>query len=117
MANENPKVSSMEEEPEIPEIPEIENHDVEEESRGESQPSTKHIISTKIKETVNLDLFLPNIYSWIRNKLKTGPTLIIGENIGDFAIEISKHLPSVIAKECSSTYISPAAEVKDASRL
>ena len=118
MANENPKVRLMEEKAKIPDIPVIENEGVGiEETSKESSPTVIKNISTKIKETVNLELFLPQIHVWIDKKLKIGPTLVIGEKIGDFALEIAKKLPTVVARESTSTYVSPEAEVTDASNL
>ncbi len=117
MANENPKVSLMEE-PIVPEIPKVETQEVDiEESEAEKSQGTLQTVSTKLKETVNLDLFLPQIYSWIEEKLKIGPTLIIGEKIGEYAIQIAKKVPSVTARENSSTYVSSESEVKDVSKL
>lgn len=118
MADENPKVSRMDEELQIPKIPALESQ----EKDFEEQPEEKSVkalqtITTKLKETVKLEMFLPQIYLWIEDKLKIGPTLVIGNNIGDFAISLSSKVPSVIARESTSTYVSPVAEVTDASQL
>ena len=110
----------MKEEAEIPEIPTIENQEDEKGIKNESDQKTQGTIqnlSTKIKETVNVDLFQPQILEWISDKIKPGPTLIIGERIGEFAVTISEKVPIVVARESTSTYVSPKAEVKDESSL
>ncbi|MCE7741823.1 MAG: hypothetical protein GOP50_05145, partial [Candidatus Heimdallarchaeota archaeon] len=110
----------MEEETKVPDIPSIEEQEEDvtgEETEGKTTGTALQNITTKVKKTVNLDLFVPQIHEWITEKLKTGPTLVIGENIGEFSIVISDNLPSVIARESSSTYVSPQSEVKDASML
>ena len=118
MANENSKVSIMEKESKVPDIPIIESkEEIVEDLSGEQTSGALQTIATKIKETVNLDLFLPQIHGWIDEKLKKGPTLIIGERIGEFALKISDKLPSVIARETTSTFVSAEAEVKDSTKL
>ena len=116
----------MEETPEIEDIPQIEKTS-QEESEEEKISATQKIeqqisdtfqtVSRKLKETVNIDLFLPDIQDWIFERLKTGTTLIIGEKIGGFAEKIAKITPEVIARESSSSYVSPKTEVKDAEIL
>ena len=112
----------MEEDSKISEIPKIESTEEtakEETSKkfDEQAAGTFQTVTTKLKEVVNIDLFLPNIHEWILEKLKQGPTLIIGENIGNFAGEVSKYVPSVIARETVSSYVSPKIEVKDEAML
>ncbi|MFW9852160.1 MAG: hypothetical protein ACFFDS_04420, partial [Candidatus Thorarchaeota archaeon] len=62
----------MEEQPSIEDIPQIEKEEIEEEEeltgvkKIEQQLSESfQAVSKKIKETVNIDLFLPDIYDWI----------------------------------------------------
>ncbi len=120
MASQNSKVSVMKEDADIPKIPTIESQEDEigtNDKSDQETPGPMHNISTKIKETVNIDLFLPQIHKWISDKIKPGPTLIIGEKIGEFAVNISEKVPSVIARESTSSYVSPKAEVKDESDL
>jgi len=119
MANENPKVIGMDEETKVPEIPsiDVQEEDVSIEKTEVKTTGTLQAITTKVKRTVNLDLFIPEIHEWITEKLKVGPTLVVGDNIGDFSLVISENLPSVIARESSSTYVNPQSEVTDASLL
>ncbi|MHA1217821.1 MAG: hypothetical protein ACTSSN_06310 [Candidatus Heimdallarchaeaceae archaeon] len=112
----------MEEDSKISEIPKIEF--TEETTEGDTSKKfeeqvsdTLQIVTTKLKEVVNIELFLPEIHEWILEKLKQGPTLIIGENIGNFSGEVSKYVPSVIARETVSSYVSPKIEVKDETML
>ncbi|TET81544.1 MAG: hypothetical protein E3J43_00580 [Candidatus Heimdallarchaeota archaeon] len=104
---------------EIPKIDSTEETTKEETSKkfDEQMSDTFQTVTTKLKEVVNIDLFLPDIHEWILEKLKQGPTLIIGENIGNFSGEVSKYVPSVIARETISTYVSPKIEVKDEAML
>ncbi len=118
MADENPKVITMEEQPSIEDIPQIEKTEEEEELTGakkiEQQLSDSfQAVSKKLKETVNIDLFLPDIYDWIFSKLKQGPTLVIGEKIGKFAERMAENGIKVTARESSVSYVSPKTEVKD----
>ena len=110
----------MEETPEIADIPQIEK--VSEEKEEEATTAQKieqqisdsfQTVSRKLKETVNIDLFLPDIQDWILERIKTGTTLIIGDKIGGFAEKIAKVTPEVVARESSSSYVSPKTEVKD----
>ena len=87
----------MEETPEIADIPQIEK--VSEEKEEEATTAQKieqqisdsfQTVSRKLKETVNIDLFLPDIQDWILERIKTGTTLIIGDKIGGFAEKIAK---------------------------
>lgn len=112
----------MEEDSKISEIPKIEStEEVTKEDPSkkfdEQVSDTLQTVTTKLKEVVNIDLFLPDIYEWILEKLKQGPTLIIGENIGNFSGEVSKYVPSVITRETISTYVSPKIEVSDEAML
>lgn len=112
----------MEEDSKISEIPKIESTEEttkEETSKkfDEQVSDTFQTVTTKLKEVVNIDLFLPDILEWILEKLKQGPTLVIGENIGNFAGEVSKFVPTVIARETVSSYVSPKIEVKDEAML
>ncbi len=103
----------MEEQPEVPEIPHIEE---EKEEVTEKTSSTQRIdkqIAKKIKETVNVEIFLPEIFEWIHEKLKDGPTLIIGEKIGVLAEEVASRNINVVARDSSASYVSPKTEVKD----
>jgi len=122
MASENSKVRIMEDDSKISEIPKIES--IEETTKEETSKKfdeqlsgTLQTVTTKLKEVVNIDLFLPDIHAWILEKLKQGPTLIIGEKIGNFAGEVSKYVPSVIARETVSSYVSPKIEVEDEAML
>jgi len=120
MADENTKVISMDEKPSIEDIPQIEKEEVEEEKeltgakKLEKQITDSfHTVSRKLKETINVELFLPDIHEWIFGKLKQGPTLIIGEKIGRFAERIAVEGIKTIARETSVSYVSPKTEVKD----
>ncbi|MCG3219747.1 MAG: hypothetical protein H7641_00070 [Candidatus Heimdallarchaeota archaeon] len=115
----------MEETPEIADIPQIEKTS---EVAGKDETSTAQkieqqisdsfqTVSRKLKETVNIELFLPDIQDWIFERIKTGTTLIIGDKIGAFAEKIAKVTPEVVARESSSSYVSPKTEVKDAEIL
>ena len=112
----------MEEDSKIDDIPQIESEEElpEEESSkkiDEQLSDTFLTVTTKLKEIVNIDLFLPEIYEWIMEKIKQGPTLIIGENIGEIAEKAATLVPSIIARETVSSYVSPKVEVKDESIL
>ncbi|MCK4896235.1 MAG: hypothetical protein KAS47_05460, partial [Candidatus Heimdallarchaeota archaeon] len=63
--------------------------------------------------TVYLELFLPEIHEWIFEKLKKGPTIVIGDKIAKFSEEIAKLDISVIARDMSASYVSPKSEVND----
>ena len=74
----------MKEDSKISEIPKIDSTEEvtkEETSKkfDEQMSDTFQTVTTKLKEVVNIDLFLPDIHEWILEKLKQGPTLIIGE--------------------------------------
>ena len=103
----------MEEQPEVPEVPKIEEEEVEEIKKTPTDKRIDKQIAKKIKETVNVDLFLPEIFDWIFEKLKNGPTLIIGEKIGEFAEEIANRNINVVARDSSVSYVSPKTEVKN----
>jgi hypothetical protein len=111
----------MEETSEIDDIPQIEktSEETEKEEPSTAQKIEQQIsdsfqtVSRKLKETVNIDLFLPEIQDWIFERIKVGSTLIIGDKIGEFAEKIAKVTPEVIARETSSSYVSPKTEVKD----
>ncbi|MHA1464414.1 MAG: hypothetical protein ACTSQ2_04900 [Candidatus Heimdallarchaeaceae archaeon] len=94
---------------EVPDVPHVEK----EEEQVDESVSAIQLVTTKLKKTVNLELFLPEIYEWIFEKLKIGQTIVIGEKIGKFSDEIEKLDVSVIAREMSSSYVSPKAEVSD----
>ncbi|MBY9001695.1 MAG: hypothetical protein KGD64_12330 [Candidatus Heimdallarchaeota archaeon] len=96
---------------EVPDIPQMEKK-VEEE-KPENSVSSLKAVTTKLKKTVNLELFLPEIYEWIFEKLKEGPTLIIGDKIGKFSEQVAKQGLIVVAREMSSSYVSPKSEVDD----
>ncbi|MHA1690901.1 MAG: hypothetical protein ACTSU7_04635, partial [Candidatus Heimdallarchaeaceae archaeon] len=85
---------------EVPDVPHVEK----EEEQVDESVSAIQLVTTKLKKTVNLELFLPEIYEWIFEKLKIGPTIVIGEKIGKFSEEIAKLDVSVIAREMSSSY-------------
>lgn len=106
----------MEEQPEVPEIPQIEG-EKEETEKIPSAPRIDKQIAKKLKETVNVELFLPEIFEWIHEKLKDGPTLIIGEKIGVFAEEVASRNMNVVARDSSASYVSPKAEVKNKEML
>ncbi len=107
----------MEEDSKITDIPKIvpEEDSLEETSdkAEEQEPDALHTVTTRLKEIVNIDLFLPDIHAWILEKIRRGPTLIIGENIGKIAEKMTDHVPRVIARETGSSYVSPKVEVKD----
>ncbi len=110
----------MEEQPSIEDIPQIEKEEIDEEEeltgakKIEQQLSDSfQAVSKKLKETVNIDLFLPDIHDWIFDKLKQGPTLVIGEKIGKFAERLAVEGLKVVARESSVSYVSPKTEVKD----
>lgn len=115
----------MKETPEIADIPQIEkaSQDEAEEQVSAAQKIEQGIsdtfqsVSRKLKETVNIDLFLPDIQDWIFERLKEGSTLIVGDKIGEFSEKIAQVTPEVIARETSSSYVSPKTEVKDAEIL
>jgi len=95
---------------EVPDIPQVEKK---EEDKPEESVSAIKYVTTKLKKTVNLDLFLPEIYEWIFEKLKKGPTIVIGDKIGKFSENIAKLDISVIARDMSASYVSPKSEVSD----
>jgi 2-polyprenyl-3-methyl-5-hydroxy-6-metoxy-1,4-benzoquinol methylase len=95
---------------EVPDIPQVERK---EEDKPEENISTIKSVTTKLKKTVNLELFLPEIYEWIFEKLKKGPTLVIGDKIGKLSEKIAKLDISVTARDMSSSYVSPKSEVSD----
>jgi hypothetical protein len=109
----------MEEQPSIEDIPQIDKEETDEEEltgakKIEQQLSDSfQAVSRKLKETVNIDLFLPDIHDWIFSKLKQGPTLIIGERIGKFAERLVENEIKVVARESSVSYVSPKTEVKN----
>lgn len=120
MADEDSKVIVMEEQPSIEDIPQIEKEEIEKEEeltgakKIEQQLSESfQAVSRKLKETVNIDLFLPDIHDWIFSKLKQGPTLVIGERIGKFSERIAEEGIKIAARESSVSYVSPKTEVKD----
>jgi hypothetical protein len=116
MASKDSKVSVMEEDSKINDIPKIEAEETSVEETEESieqKPDAFQTVTTKIREIVNIDLFLPDIHKWILEKIKQGPTLIIGENIGRISEEVAAFAPSVIARETASSYVSPKVEVED----
>jgi hypothetical protein len=108
----------MEETPELADIPQIEKTS-HEETEQEDISTTQKIeqqfqsVSKQIQKTVNIELFLPDIHDWIFDRIKTGTTLIVGEKIGKFAERVANVTPEVIARETSSSYVSPKTEVKD----
>ena len=111
----------MKEDPEVPEIPKVESQvDVKDEETTKKEKQLVDSLQSfthKIKETVNLDLFLPDIHLWILDKIREGPTLIIGDNITDFASKIVEQVPSIIARETSSSYVRPKGRPKKGSIL
>ena len=120
MADEDSKVIEMEEQPSIEDIPQIEKEEIDEDEElsgakkiEQQLTDSFQAVSRKLRETVNLELFLPDIYDWIFGKLKQGPTLIIGEKIGKFAEKMVEKEIKVIARESSLSYVSPKTEVKD----
>ena len=112
----------MEEDSKINDIPKIESEeetlDKEDSKKPDDQKTdTVQTVTTKLKEIVNIDLFLPDIHAWILDKIKRGPTLIIGENVGKLAEELTEHVPSITARETGFSYVSPKVEVEDESTL
>jgi len=112
----------MEEEIEVPDVPQIEKSTDEEEDitteKSDKQISdTISTVTRKIKETINIELFLPDIHNWIFERLKIGSTLIIGEKIVSFAEEIAKVSPSVVARDTSPEYVRLKRKGKDAEVL
>ncbi len=106
----------MEEKPEIPDIPQIEKtEEVEEEKLTRTQRIESQIgtVTKKIKETVNVDLFLPEINEWILERLKDGPSIVIGDKIGNIAEKIAKLNFNVVARDSSASYVSPKTEIED----
>lgn len=96
---------------EVPDIPQIEKK-VDDEGQVKTV-STFKAVTTKLKKTVKLELYLPEIYEWIFEKLKDGPTIIIGNKIGKFSEQVAQSGVSVVAREMSSSYVSPKSEVLD----
>ncbi|MHA1221927.1 MAG: hypothetical protein ACTSP3_01450 [Candidatus Heimdallarchaeaceae archaeon] len=115
----------MDEEDKIEGIPKIEKTTITEEKKEkkgfqklEEQISEKVQKATfKMKKVVNLELYFPEINTWILERIKDGLTLIIGNNIGEFSANIAKKVPKVIARDISSSYVSPKVEVKDSEQL
>ncbi len=95
---------------EVPDIPQVERK---EEDQPKESISAIQSVTKKLKKTVNLELFLPEIHEWIFEKLKKGPTIVIGDKIGKFSEEIAKLDISVIARDMSASYVSPKSEVND----
>ena len=95
---------------EVPDIPQVEK--IEDDQPDESISAIQSV-TTKLKKTINLELFLPEIHEWIFEKLKKGPTIVIGEKIGKFSEQIANKEISVIAREMTSSYVSPKSEVND----
>ena len=95
---------------EVPNIPHVEKK---EEDQHKESVSAIQSVTKKLKQTVNLELFLPEIYEWIFEKLKKGPTIVIGNKIGKFSEEIAKLDISVTARDMSASYVSPKSEVND----
>ncbi|MCK5304961.1 MAG: hypothetical protein KAJ72_06910 [Candidatus Heimdallarchaeota archaeon] len=95
---------------EVPDIPQVERK---EEDQPKENTSAIQSVTKKLKKTVYLELFLPEIHEWIFEKLKKGPTIVIGDKIAKFSEEIAKLDISVIARDMSASYVSPKSEVND----
>lgn len=87
-------------------------------SKSESKIyETFQLFTSKIKEQVNVELLRSDIEKWILDKLKEGPTIILGGKIAGFSEEVVNHGNKVVARDSSTTYVSPKVEIGNKEHL
>lgn len=133
MARKNPEVTKMgieetnNDENTLKEIPKIKQNgeisdgtidNTEVKSKSESKIyKIFQLFTSKIKETINVELLRLEIEEWILSKLKEGPTLIVGDKIAGFSEEVATLENQVVVRDSSVTYVSPKVEIGNKEHL
>ena len=75
------------------------------------------LFTSKIKETINVELLRKDIEEWILSKIKEGPTIIVGDKIAGFSEEVADLGNKVVSRDSSVTYVSPKVEIGNKEHL
>ncbi len=88
-----------------------------EEEENDKKPSELEKIKDSIQKSLNLKLIRPEIEHWILERLKDGPTIIIGEKVGKTAELFIEKVNDLKAYDTSDTFVSPNVEVNNRQNL